>query len=293
MTGFVKRVEPVVADHGEGALLYDADGTEYIDCFAGISVTNAGHGNRKIIEAAKAQADKLVHACTYVYHVEAAADLAELLAQITPGRPQEDLLRQLRRRGHRGRHAPGQALLGQARVRGPRVELPRPHLRHAQHHRQLGPQEGRRPVHGRRGLRPDPVLLPLPAQPRGRELRHGLRPARGRDGSPQPQRRRVRLHRRARHGRGRHHRPAGRLLQGRQGVDGRRGRALHLRRGAVGLRPHRQDVRHRALRRGARTSSARPRASPTAGRWAPSRPRRRSPTPSRWATTSAPSAATR
>jgi 4-aminobutyrate aminotransferase len=85
MTGFVKRVEPVVADHGDGALLYDADGTEYIDCFAGISVTNAGHGNTKIIEAAKAQADKLVHACTYVYHVEAAADLAEKLAEITPG----------------------------------------------------------------------------------------------------------------------------------------------------------------------------------------------------------------
>src|SRR5450756_3214620 len=67
MTGFVKRVEPVVADHGDGALLYDADGTEYIDCFAGISVTNAGHHNTKILAAAKAQADKLVHACSYVY----------------------------------------------------------------------------------------------------------------------------------------------------------------------------------------------------------------------------------
>jgi 4-aminobutyrate aminotransferase len=89
MTGFVKRVEPVVADHGVGALLYDADGTEYVDCFAGISVTNAGHGNTKIIEAAKAQADKLVHACTYVYHVESAADLAEMLAEITPGRLQK------------------------------------------------------------------------------------------------------------------------------------------------------------------------------------------------------------
>jgi 4-aminobutyrate aminotransferase / (S)-3-amino-2-methylpropionate transaminase / 5-aminovalerate transaminase len=89
MTGFVKRVEPVIADHGDGALLYDADGTEYIDCFAGISVTNAGHGNRRVIEAAKAQADKLVHACTYVYHVESAADLAEQIAQITPGRLQK------------------------------------------------------------------------------------------------------------------------------------------------------------------------------------------------------------
>jgi 4-aminobutyrate aminotransferase len=85
MTGFVKRVEPVVADHGDGALLYDADGTEYIDCFAGISVTNAGHHNAKILDAAKAQADKLVHACSYVYHIESVGALAEKLAMITPG----------------------------------------------------------------------------------------------------------------------------------------------------------------------------------------------------------------
>ena len=85
MTGFVKRVEPVVVDHGEGATLWDEDGTEYIDSFAGISVTNAGHGNRKIIEAAKAQADKLVHACTYAYHVAPAAEFAQRLAEVTPG----------------------------------------------------------------------------------------------------------------------------------------------------------------------------------------------------------------
>jgi 4-aminobutyrate aminotransferase/(S)-3-amino-2-methylpropionate transaminase len=89
MTGFVKRVEPVVADHGVGALLYDADGTEYIDCFAGISVTNAGHGNREIIDAATEQAGKLVHACSYVYHVEKVGALAEKLAEITPGRLQK------------------------------------------------------------------------------------------------------------------------------------------------------------------------------------------------------------
>ncbi len=89
ISGFVKRIEPIVADHGEGALLYDAGGDEYIDCFAGISVTNAGHGNRAVIAAAKAQAEKLVHACTYVYHVESAADLAEKLAEITPGRLQK------------------------------------------------------------------------------------------------------------------------------------------------------------------------------------------------------------
>ena len=89
MTGFVKRVEPVVVDHGEGAILWDEDGAEYIDSFAGISVSNAGHGNRKIIDAAKAQADKLVHACTYAYHVAPAAELAERLAEVTPGKLQK------------------------------------------------------------------------------------------------------------------------------------------------------------------------------------------------------------
>ncbi len=61
MTGFVKRIEPVVVDHGEGARLYDVDGKEYLDCFAGISVVNAGHCNPEVIAAAKAQMDKLVH----------------------------------------------------------------------------------------------------------------------------------------------------------------------------------------------------------------------------------------
>ncbi len=89
ITGFMKRVEPVVVDHGEGALLYDEDGAEYIDCFAGISVTNAGHHNARVLGAAMAQAEKLVHACSYVYHVASVAALAEKLAQITPGRLQK------------------------------------------------------------------------------------------------------------------------------------------------------------------------------------------------------------
>lgn len=89
MTRFVKRVEPVVAERGDGAHLYDADGTEYIDCFAGISVTNAGHHNEKVLGAALAQAEKLVHACSYVYHVPTVGALAEKLAEVTPGRLQK------------------------------------------------------------------------------------------------------------------------------------------------------------------------------------------------------------
>jgi len=88
-TSFVASIEPVVFDHAHGATVVTTDGKEYIDCFAGIAVSNAGHRHPKVIEAAKAQMDKLVHAGTYIYHVPVVADLAEKLAEITPGRLQK------------------------------------------------------------------------------------------------------------------------------------------------------------------------------------------------------------
>ncbi len=88
-TAFVKAVEPVVVAKAKGAQVWGEDGKAYTDLFAGISVVNAGHGNPEVIAAAKAQMDQLVHCCTYVYHVPAAADLAEKLAQVTPGRLQK------------------------------------------------------------------------------------------------------------------------------------------------------------------------------------------------------------
>ena len=65
------------------------DGTEYVDCFAGISVVNAGHRHPKVIAAAKAQMDEFVHAATYVYHVPVVGTLGERLAEISPGRLQK------------------------------------------------------------------------------------------------------------------------------------------------------------------------------------------------------------
>lgn len=82
----VAAIQPVVFDRAEGALVYDENGRRYIDCFAGIAVTASGHSNREVIEAAKAQLDKYVHCCSYVYYNKTMADLAERLAQITPGR---------------------------------------------------------------------------------------------------------------------------------------------------------------------------------------------------------------
>ena len=45
---------------GDGALLYDADGKEYIDCLAGIGVASVGHGNPRLAAAVAEQAARLV-----------------------------------------------------------------------------------------------------------------------------------------------------------------------------------------------------------------------------------------
>ncbi|WP_458210120.1 aspartate aminotransferase family protein [Haladaptatus sp. NG-SE-30] len=65
--------------------LQDFDGNEYLDVFSGISVTNAGHGNEAVVDAAKEQLEKFVHGCSYVHPNEPMATLAERIAEITPG----------------------------------------------------------------------------------------------------------------------------------------------------------------------------------------------------------------
>lgn len=88
-TSFVKKIQPVVVDTAKGSYITAANGKRYLDCFAGISVVNAGHCNEEVIAAAKAQMDKVVHMCSYVYYNEPMADLAEKFAEITPGRLQK------------------------------------------------------------------------------------------------------------------------------------------------------------------------------------------------------------
>src|SRR3984893_11890744 len=84
MTGFMKQVVPIVIDHASGATVTDENGRDYLDCFSGISVVNAGQDNPEVIAPAKAKMDKLVHAASYIYHVKPVADLAEKIAQIAP-----------------------------------------------------------------------------------------------------------------------------------------------------------------------------------------------------------------
>lgn len=50
----------VVFVRGAGALLYDADGREYLDCLAGIAVASVGHANERLADALARQARRLI-----------------------------------------------------------------------------------------------------------------------------------------------------------------------------------------------------------------------------------------
>jgi 4-aminobutyrate aminotransferase/(S)-3-amino-2-methylpropionate transaminase len=78
-------VEPIVIASARDRSVTDIEGKTYLDCFSGISVVNAGHNHPRILEAARAQMEQLVHCCSYVYHVPVVGQLAEKLAAIAPG----------------------------------------------------------------------------------------------------------------------------------------------------------------------------------------------------------------
>src|SRR6516162_3708252 len=78
-------VEPLVIVGAKGRTLTADDGRTYLDCFSGISVVNAGHSHPRILAAARAQMEQLVHCCSYVYQVPVVGELAERLAGVVPG----------------------------------------------------------------------------------------------------------------------------------------------------------------------------------------------------------------
>lgn len=74
------------ADHATNAELWDADGNRMIDFAGGIGVLNIGHRHPKVVEAVKAQLDKLMHTCQTVMPYEGYVKLAEKLSSVSPVR---------------------------------------------------------------------------------------------------------------------------------------------------------------------------------------------------------------
>jgi acetylornithine/N-succinyldiaminopimelate aminotransferase len=71
---------PVALDHGQGAMLYDVEGKEYVDFTSGIGVNCLGYGNWQWASAVGAQALKLAH-CSNLFYSEPYIKLAKALCE--------------------------------------------------------------------------------------------------------------------------------------------------------------------------------------------------------------------
>ena len=77
-------VDPIAVERAEGIYFYTPDGKRYIDFNSQLMSVNIGHGDKRVIDAIKDQADKLAYANPFMAH-EPRARLGEKLAQIAPG----------------------------------------------------------------------------------------------------------------------------------------------------------------------------------------------------------------
>ncbi len=78
---FAKK--PVVFTKGKGALLWDINGKEYLDCSSSYGVAVLGHCHPKVVAAIQTQAEQLI-TCHGAYYNDKRAEFIEKLTKIMP-----------------------------------------------------------------------------------------------------------------------------------------------------------------------------------------------------------------
>ena len=236
------------AGRGEGTRVRDAAGKEYVDAISAEWVLNLGFRNPEVKQAIVEQLDTIDYVSP-VFESAPRTELASRLSELAPGRLSKVLYALSGGGGGGGGAAPGDAGDRRHRLRLPRRRLPRPHLRHDRADLRR-PGDGRgleqraRPLPAAADAGADLQLLPLPAEPRARELRPRLRRVRRLRPAERAHQRARRGHRRALPGQ-RRHGPGARGLPRARARDrqGPRG-AADRRRSPERALPLRADVRH-------------------------------------------------
>lgn len=75
--------QPIAFSHGKGAKIWDVEGNEYLDCFAGIAVNCLGHCHPNIVSTIKNQSEHMIH-CSNIYYTKEQSELAEALVKVSP-----------------------------------------------------------------------------------------------------------------------------------------------------------------------------------------------------------------
>ncbi len=71
---------PILPVRGKGTRIWDIEGKEYLDFFAGLAVCNLGHCHPKVVKAIQTQAERLIHVSN-LYYIEPQIQLASMLCQ--------------------------------------------------------------------------------------------------------------------------------------------------------------------------------------------------------------------
>ncbi len=80
-----KVMKPMVIDHAKGIYMWDADGKRYMDFNSQLMCVNIGHGDHRVIDAVKAQMEKVCYIAPTAATTAPRAELGRLLKEITPG----------------------------------------------------------------------------------------------------------------------------------------------------------------------------------------------------------------
>jgi len=78
-------LSPCYIAHGEGALVTDVDGNQFIDLTGGWGCLAVGHTHKKVVAAVKDQAEKYLHTDFTAVPYESLVELAEKLVKLAPG----------------------------------------------------------------------------------------------------------------------------------------------------------------------------------------------------------------
>ncbi|HEY0275062.1 MAG TPA: aminotransferase class III-fold pyridoxal phosphate-dependent enzyme, partial [Paenirhodobacter sp.] len=78
------RITPPRAIGGEGVYIIDSDGRRYLDGSGGAAVSCLGHGNVEVLDAMRAQMDRIAYAHTSFFTTDVAEALAEHLVALAP-----------------------------------------------------------------------------------------------------------------------------------------------------------------------------------------------------------------
>lgn len=73
---------PMVMELGQGCRVWDNEGNEYVDAFAGIAVNSLGYNHPVLVKAINEQASKLMH-CSNLYYTEIQAKALRVVAEAT------------------------------------------------------------------------------------------------------------------------------------------------------------------------------------------------------------------